>query len=97
MDFSKLPPASDIPIVGQPFTIRDWYPTLLLVCHCKAQAPVIVSRSAGQCPGCHKRYSIQGLQVSPQGQMTWQIGIGVPTPSGAESAYVEPLLKTGES
>lgn len=92
MEFGKpgnLPPAPDIPIVGQPFTLRDWYPTLLLVCNCEAKAPLIVSRTPGQCAGCKKLYSVQGMQVTPQGHIQWQIAIGSPTTTPVEPAVKE--------
>jgi hypothetical protein len=71
----------DIPVVGQPFTIKGWFPTVLLVCNCRGKEPIMIPRGAGgQCPSCKRVYTIQ--QIHTPGI---QFGIGILQPDGAAS------------
>lgn len=71
-----------IPIVGQPFTIKAWFPTVMLVCNCEGKQPVMIPRgAAAQCPSCKKLYTIQQLAFTPEGNVNF--GIGVMTPEAA--------------
>jgi hypothetical protein len=69
----------NVPIVGQPFAIRGWFPTVLLQCNCSAahEAIMIPRGAAGQCPACKKVYAIQQVVMTPDGQITFGIGIMV--------------------
>jgi hypothetical protein len=68
-------PVNDIPIIGQPFTIKGWFPTVLLTCNCaKPEAVMIPRGGAAACPSCGRIYSIQVVQGNVQ------FGIGVMTP-----------------
>jgi hypothetical protein len=70
-------PSDSIPIVGQPFTIKGWFPTVLLVCNCDAKEALMIPRGGGaQCPGCKRIFSIQQI-VAPAGVT---FGIGMMTP-----------------
>lgn len=74
-----------LPIIGQPFTIKNWFPTVLLVCNCEGKEPVMVPRGgAAQCPACKKIYSIQQVAMTPDGNVNF--GIGVMTPEDAADA-----------
>lgn len=74
-------PANNISIVGQPFTIKGWFPTVLLVCNCEGKEPVMVPRGgAAMCPACKKIYSIQAVR----GDVNF--GIGVMSPEQANDA-----------
>lgn len=78
-----------IPIIGQPFTVRGWFPTVLLVCNCDAHEPVMIPRgAAAQCPGCKKLYTIQQLAFTPEGNVNFGIGIMTPE-AAAEMAHSE--------
>lgn len=71
-----------VPIIGQPFTIKSWFPTVMLVCNCEGKEPVMIPRGgAAPCPACKKLYSIQQVQFTPDGGV--QFGIGVMTPEDA--------------
>jgi hypothetical protein len=73
-----------VPIVGQPFSINGWFPTVLLTCHCEAKAPVMIPRgAAAQCPGCKKLYTIQQIAFTPDGNVNF--GIGMMTPEDASA------------
>lgn len=65
-----------IPIIGQPFAIRGWFPTVLLVCNCAGKEPVMVPRgAAAQCPSCKKLYTIQQIAMTPDGNINFGIGV----------------------
>lgn len=70
---------NNLPIVGQPFTIKGWFPTVMLVCNCEGKEPVMVPRgAAAQCPACKKLYTIQQLAFTPDGNVNFGIGIMTP-------------------
>lgn len=74
-----------LPIIGQPFTIKAWFPTVMLVCNCEGKEPVMVPRGgAAPCPACKKLYSIQQVAMTPDGNVNF--GIGVMTPEDAAEA-----------
>jgi hypothetical protein len=58
-----LQPANDLPIVGQPFTIKSWHPTVLGVCHCDGDHPILLVGIGNPvpCPKCGKGYVVQGV------------------------------------
>jgi hypothetical protein len=63
-----------VAIIGQPFTIKGWFPTVLLVCNCGANEALMVPRGAGaQCPACKRVFTIQAVQGNVQ------FGIGMMT------------------
>lgn len=67
-------PPKGIPLVGQPFTIKGWFPTVLLTCNCEGKEPVMIPRGgAAQCPACKNIYTIRQIQA-PAGV---NFGIGV--------------------
>lgn len=75
---------NEIPIVGQPFTIKGWFPTVLLVCNCEGKEPVMLPRGGGaQCPSCKKVFTIQSVQFSPDGNVGF--GIGMMQPDGTDA------------
>jgi hypothetical protein len=60
-------------IVGQLFTIKGWFPTVLLICNCGHPQPVMIPQgAASQCTHCKAVYSVQGCSVV-NGQL--QIGV----------------------
>ena len=80
-----------VPIIGQPFTIKSWFPTVMLVCNCEAKEAVMIPRGSGsQCPGCKKVYTIQQLAFGPDGKV--QFGIGVMAPEDAADAAKGSIL-----
>jgi hypothetical protein len=83
---SFRPSPENIPIVGQPFLIKGWYPTVLLVCNCEAREALMLPRGAAvQCPGCKRLYTIQQI-LAPAGV---QFGIGVMTAEDAAPGAAE--------
>lgn len=68
-----------VTIIGQPFTIKAWFPTVMLVCNCEGKEPVMVPRGGGApCPSCRKIYSIQQVQFTEAGGVQFGIGIMAP-------------------
>lgn len=57
-------PRSTIPIVGQAFELKGWFPTVLIVCHCEAKAPVMIvgTKNASFCSGCKRAYQVGGVK-----------------------------------
>ena len=82
---NQKPPTGDanIPIVGQAYQIRDWYPTVLLVCNCQPEnkAMMILARGPGQCPLCKQIYTLQGISILPNGAVQFAMAIGTPAPA----------------
>lgn len=70
-----------VPILGQPFVLKGWFPTIQLVCNCGAHEPVLIvggPGSAGHCPACKKAFVYQGLQMDPvTQQLQLNIGMGL--------------------
>lgn len=82
-------PPGGIPILGQPFVIKGWFPTVLLGCNCGAHEAVMVPRGgASQCPACKRVFSIQQMVIT--GQV--QFGIGVAAPEDAGDAVKGSIL-----
>lgn len=72
-------PSTGIPIIGQPFTIKGWFPTVLLICNCgKGEAVMVPKGGAAACPACSRVFTIQAVQGNVQ------FGIGIMVPDGAE-------------
>lgn len=73
----RAQPGSQIPIVGQRFSIGGWFPTVLIKCHCGAHESVMVpSGGASACPSCQTVFSVQSVR----GDVNF--GIGVQAPDG---------------
>lgn len=72
-----FPGNNNIPLVGQPFTFKSWFPTALVVCNCDAKEPVqIVGSGVHQCPACHRGFMIGALQYNAQtGQLNVNIAV----------------------
>ncbi len=79
-------PTTGIPIVGQPFALKSWFPTAVIICHCsEAREPIlIVGGAPSVCPACGRGYVIATVTYT-HGQAP-QIGIGIVTrPEGSTS------------
>jgi hypothetical protein len=82
-------PKNSIPIIGQPFEIRGWFPTVLLVCNCDGKHPVMIPRgAAAQCPSCKKLYTIQQIAFTPDGNVNFGIGMMTPEAMAEMAATV---------
>jgi hypothetical protein len=70
----------DVPIIGQPFTIKGWLPTVLIVCNCEGKEPLLIQRSSPTvCPTCKRTFTV--AQVV--GQVNFGIGVAAPEPEHA--------------
>ena len=59
-----------VPIIGQPFVMKGWFPTVHIVCACEAKEPVLlVGDAVGVCPACHRGFVIQVKKL--------EMGIGI--------------------
>lgn len=73
-----------VPIVGQPFTLKNYFVTVQIVCNCVGKEPVLLAaHTPGQCPACHRVFQLQGLKPDPTGQLQFVIGIVQQQPSAA--------------
>lgn len=65
----------DVPIVGQPFTMKGFFITVQVVCNCPDKEPVLlVGSGIGKCPACERMFQLQGVQPGPKG-LQFQIGM----------------------
>lgn len=70
-----------IPIIGQPFELKNWFLTTLLQCNCEAKAPVLLVGAIGAkaaCPACKKIFVLQGFSGEPPAKLTINIGLALP-------------------
>jgi len=54
---------TNLPIVGQPASVKNWFPTVMAVCHCSS-APeplLLVGVTPIACPKCHRQFLIGGI------------------------------------
>jgi hypothetical protein len=53
----------NVPIVGQPYQLKHWFPTVQIVCNCEAKEPLMLvgTTSLTACPACKKAYQIAAL------------------------------------
>lgn len=73
-----------VPIIGQAFTIKNWFLTVMGVCNCGHPEPVLIAgqfgSGVGQCPACHRIWAIKDLRHDvARGRIEIDLGI-VPTP-----------------
>lgn len=90
--FGIVPRINDVPIVGQPFTLKNWFMTLLLTCNCSPlKEPLLVVGAVGAmsppCPHCGRQLVLSGLKADPAGQL--QISIGMTAARGEADASKE--------
>lgn len=72
-----------VPIVGQPFTLKNFFVTVQIVCNCEGKEPVLlVGNGIGTCPGCRRGFQLQGIQSNPRG-LEFRIGLITPQASAA--------------
>jgi hypothetical protein len=80
----RFPNTNAVPIIGQPFTIKSWFPTVLLVCNCGQHEPIMVPKGGGGvCPSCQRIFSIQVIQ----GTVNFGIGIAAPDSEKEETTH----------
>lgn len=76
-----VPHISEIPIVGQPVKVLQWWPTALIECRCKpGQQVLIVLAGVGnwtRCPLCGKLHAISA--ESKLGAIDVHTVVGPPT------------------
>ena len=86
---SFKPFPSTIPIVGQPFKLKGWFPTVLITCLCQphGEPVMLVGTAPGQCPQCQRAYVVGQVNYDATTNHL-QIGIGLvrpPEPAGVPS------------
>lgn len=73
--------AEGIALVGQPYQLKSWCPTVLIVCNCEAKEPLMVVGSSRptQCPHCKKTYQIARLEFDAlKNKFNVGLAVGVP-------------------
>ena len=63
MPMPKFPPTVDMPgalAIGEPFTIENFYPTVVIQCQCEAKRVLVLIGTSNvvTCPACQGRYLI---------------------------------------
>ncbi len=73
----------NVPIIGQPFTFKAWFPTVSITCGCEAKESVlIVGQAIAACAACGRGYKVQQIQFdAATGQMNIALGLVTPQPS----------------
>lgn len=83
-----FPAAPAIPIVGQPFTIKQWFVQLVGTCNCSPRPePVLIIGQVGAasapCPLCGRVFVLQGVKGgATEGQLHLSIGMMQPAQAG---------------
>lgn len=68
-------PKHTVPIVGQPFTLKNFFVTVQIVCNCAGKEPILlVGPAIGTCPACRRQFQFQGLRTE-QGQLQFMIAL----------------------
>lgn len=68
-----------LPIIGQLFTLKNFFVTVQIQCNCEAKEPVLlVGNGLSQCPACKRIFQMQGIQPGANGQLSFAIGLVVP-------------------
>lgn len=76
-----------VPIIGQPFTIRAWFPTVLANCSCDSKHAMLLQGvgNVTTCPDCGKSLMIQELVQDPASQQIGvKVALVVPRPAAAQ-------------
>jgi hypothetical protein len=79
---------NNIPILGQAFTIKTGFGTVLIECGCEAKSPVLIVGGAhATCPACGRIFACVEFTANNQtNQIQAKIGIArVEEPAGAAS------------
>ena len=77
-----IPFPAGVPIIGQPFTLKNFFVTVQIVCNCEAKEPVLlVGNSISQCPGCRRAFQMQEIQANPGGGLQFMIGLVAQQPA----------------
>lgn len=60
MPMPPFPPTLDVPLVGAPFTIVNFYPTVIVQCQCESKPILVLIGTANvvTCPACKYRFVI---------------------------------------
>lgn len=71
-----------IPIIGQPFQIKGWFSTVLIVCNCPAKESIVIPQAAAaRCPSCGRVFLNQG-PIIQNNSIIHAIGMAVPEDEG---------------
>ena len=79
--FPDLNKRTDVPIIGAPYTLKNWCITVMLVCGCEKKEPVLFVGQLGtmaQCPACQKVYQLQAFGMNPDKTIQFGFAIGLP-------------------
>lgn len=60
-----LPGGGSVPIVGLPFTLRNWWPAATVNCGCESKHALFLNGigNATTCPDCQKSFAILALKI----------------------------------
>ena len=77
----------NVPIIGQPFDLKGWYVSVMLMCRCGANEPTLLVGQFGaatMCPACKRVFILKSLRTNALGQMEFQLQLRVaePVPAG---------------
>lgn len=65
-----------VPIVGQPYQLLSWFPTIVIRCNCHETKPpiLLIGEAIVECPQCHKKWQAQIVEWN-KSMNTLAIGI----------------------
>jgi hypothetical protein len=78
-------PSPEIPIIGQPFTVKSGFATTLIQCGCERAEPIILLASTpASCRACGRTFVCVGFAFDGQtGQIQARVGLmNQPAPTG---------------
>lgn len=70
-------PAPVVPIIGALFTVKAWWPSVMLRCECEAKEPMILAGlgTSGGCPSCGRRYLLEDMFVNKEGDVGVKVSL----------------------
>jgi hypothetical protein len=79
-------PRQEIPIIGQPFRVLGWFPTVMVLHNCGTKEPMMLPKgAAAQCPGCKRMVALHVMQLPP-GQVNFGFALLGEEPSIEDDA-----------
>jgi len=85
-------PTANVPIIGQPFTLKGGFSTTLVQCECEAKVPVLViGAGPGVCAACRRTFVVLKFAFDGQtGQIQANVALAQPSPAAETPAEQVP-------
>lgn len=87
-------PRHGLPIVGQPCAFKGYFGTVMIQCNCELKTPLmIVAQSVVQCPGCQRKYTVNGIMWKRGQPPAVEIGLVLTPPNEASKPLQDEATK----